>query len=377
MTALRDGAAWHELAQRVDLGDLRPLAQELDALRHEVRAKVMQPLPWSPLQEVDLASVPFTATAQAPGADTTQRPLSLFMEDTVHPHEGRLEKYVEASGSHYASEMREHDAQGRALLRIEASFRTAFGSHRRREIILWQRVIEPRGILPLLMREVPETYLEPGKWMHDALALRDQWQSRRARCPGRRWADLPPVADRRWPRTLPAVQTAPVTLEPATRSDAPLLANLLELYVHDLSEDLPGADRRRRALRLRAAACGRSRSGASRSFRAGRDVAGFSFVTRGSPATTTPRTLDVAEFFVLRGWRRSGVGRRAAPLLWDRLPGPWTVRVSTANRPGLPFWESVVRDYTGGAFEASEAARMAESVARLHVPQRAALERSA
>ena len=177
-TALRDGAAWHELAQRVDAGDLRPLAQELDALRHEVRAKMLQPLPWSPLQEVDLASVPFTATASTRGSEDTPRPLSLFMEDTVHPHEGRLERYVEASGSHYASEMREHDAQGRALLRIEASFRSAFGSHRRSEILLWQRVIEPRGLVPLLTREVPETYLEPGKWMHDALALRDQWQSR-------------------------------------------------------------------------------------------------------------------------------------------------------------------------------------------------------
>ena len=62
-------------------------------------------------------------------------------------------------------------------------------------------------------------------------------------------------------------------------------------------------------------------------------MAGFSFVTRGSPASDDPETLDVAEFFVLRGWRRSGVGRRAAPLLWDRLPGPWTVRVSTGTGP--------------------------------------------
>jgi hypothetical protein len=168
-TALRDGAAWQELATRVDGGDLHTLAQELDALRHDVHAKLLLPLPWSPLREIDLAGVP---SAPAP------HPLTLFMEDTVRPHEGRLEDYVEASGSHYAQEMREHDARGQALLRIEASFRPAFGSHRRREIVLWQRVLEPRGLLPLLTREVPDAYLQPGKWMHDALALRDRWRSR-------------------------------------------------------------------------------------------------------------------------------------------------------------------------------------------------------
>ena len=119
-----------------------------------------------------------TADGEKVPTTPSEGPLTLFMEDTVRPHEGRLEAYVEASGSHYAHEMREHDAQGRALLRVEASFRPAFGSHRRREVLLWQRVIEPRGLLPLLTREVPDAYLQPGKWMHDALALRDRWRSR-------------------------------------------------------------------------------------------------------------------------------------------------------------------------------------------------------
>jgi hypothetical protein len=74
--------------------------------------------------------------------------------------------------------MGEHEAKGRAMLRVEASFRTAFGSHRRREIVLWQRVVEPRGLQALLTREVPEELQRPGTWMHDALALRDRWRSR-------------------------------------------------------------------------------------------------------------------------------------------------------------------------------------------------------
>ena len=168
-TALRDAATWGALADRVEGGDLRDVACRLDELRHDVTAKLLVPLPWSPLQEVDLDAVPV-----APG----ERPLALFMEDTVEPHEGHLEEYVDRAGSHYAREMREHDAKGRAMLHVEASFRTAFGSHRRREVLLWQRVVEPRGLLALLTREMPEEYRRPGTWMHDALALRDRWHSR-------------------------------------------------------------------------------------------------------------------------------------------------------------------------------------------------------
>jgi len=168
-TAIQDGVAWHELVRRVDAGDLRASARALDELRHDVTAKLFVPLPWSPLQALDLAGLTTAAAEHEP---------TLFMEDTVWPHEGRLEDYVEASGSHYAKEMQEHDEKGHALLRIEASFRTAFGSHRRREVVLWQKVVQPKGLLPLLTREVPEAYQRPGTWMHDALALRDRWESR-------------------------------------------------------------------------------------------------------------------------------------------------------------------------------------------------------
>ena len=142
-----------------------------------------------------------------------------------------------------------------------------------------------------------------------------------------------------------------MSLDFATLASAPLLSNLLELYLHDLSEIFPvevGPD-------------GRFGYGLSlywsqpeRRFafliRVGTRAAGFALVTRGSPATDDPEDLDVAEFFVLRGYRRSGVGRRAAFLLWDRLPGSWVVRVSEANRAGLSFWQSTVREYTKGGF---------------------------
>ena len=146
-----------------------------------------------------------------------------------------------------------------------------------------------------------------------------------------------------------------VTLEVATPDTAPVLANLLELYQHGLSEVFPvevGPDGRfgYRKLPL-------YWSEPEKRFafliRSGTELAGFALATRGSPATDDPEHLDVAEFFVLRRHRRSGVGRQAAFLLWDRLPGQWVVRVSEANRAGLPFWRTTIEQYTRGAFSES------------------------
>lgn len=78
----------------------------------------------------------------------------------------------------------------------------------------------------------------------------------------------------------------------------------------------------------------------------GRHIAGFALVTRGSPATDDPEVLDVAEFFVLRRFRRGGVGRRAASLLWQTIPGKWTVRVSERNVGAVGFWSRVVDEFT-------------------------------
>ncbi|MEO7966131.1 MAG: GNAT family N-acetyltransferase, partial [Gemmatimonadaceae bacterium] len=76
-------------------------------------------------------------------------------------------------------------------------------------------------------------------------------------------------------------------------------------------------------------------------------VAGFVLVHRGSPAVDDPDVLDVAEFFVMRRYRRAGVGQRVASLLWRQLPGRWTVRVSERNTGALDFWHAVIEDVVG------------------------------
>jgi predicted acetyltransferase len=150
---------------------------------------------------------------------------------------------------------------------------------------------------------------------------------------------------------------AALQLELAREAESALLANLLELYIHDLSEIFPavqlGADGRFGYPRLPSYWSEPGRRFPFLIRKAGKLV-GFVLAQRGSPFSEDPEVLDIAEFFVLRSERRSGVGARAAALLWQRLPGRWMVRVSEANRGGLPFWTRVVRDYVGDAVNQTE-----------------------
>lgn len=150
-----------------------------------------------------------------------------------------------------------------------------------------------------------------------------------------------------------------VALDAATPNDAALLENLLELYIHDLSATF-------RSIELGAnGRFGYSKlplywSEPERHFpfliRWDSRVVGFALATRGSPASDDPNVFDVGEFFVVRRHRRSGVGRRAAMLLWNRLPGSWIVRASAGLPGAVAFWRGVVTEFTqGGAVEAERA----------------------
>jgi predicted acetyltransferase len=147
-----------------------------------------------------------------------------------------------------------------------------------------------------------------------------------------------------------------VTLERVTAADQGTLANLLELYVHDLSEAVPlevGPDGRFGYPNL-PRYFNEPNTRFAWLIRTGPAIAGFVFVALGSPASPDPEVLDVAEFFVLRRYRRSGVGREAIRRIWDQLPGRWTVRVLHTNQRGLAFWPGVVAEYTHGQFSEAQ-----------------------
>jgi hypothetical protein len=169
VTGVRDGAAYERVARSVQDGSLRGWAHDVDQLRHGVTGKVLLPVPWSPPLVEDLDAVPTT-----PG----EHPLTIFMEDTAWPHDGMLDEYLAKAQAVYAPSLVESRKGGRAILELRAVFQTAFGTGRRSEVVLWQQVLDHARLLWLLENEVAPEHRQPGSWMHDALEVRDDWESR-------------------------------------------------------------------------------------------------------------------------------------------------------------------------------------------------------
>jgi predicted acetyltransferase len=146
---------------------------------------------------------------------------------------------------------------------------------------------------------------------------------------------------------------------PATLRQMPVLANLLELYAYDFSEFLdiePGIDGRfgYTNLPLYWSEAGRH------PFLVWMDgkLAGFVLVSGQGSA------WDIAEFFVLRKYRRRGIGTDIAHEVWRRFPGTWEIRVMGSNPSALSFWERAVSAFTG---KAAQSMRVEKDGQRWHL----------
>ena len=80
-------------------------------------------------------------------------------------------------------------------------------------------------------------------------------------------------------------------------------------------------------------------------------LAGLALVRGQSAFTGDTGVTDMVEFFIMRKYRRRGVGGETATRLFDLFPGRWEVRQIAANAPAQAFWRKVIGVYTGGRFE--------------------------
>ncbi len=166
VTAVKDAATWARLAERLAAGDLQSWARHLDGLQHESRGRIMTPLEWSP-EIGSLADIPTDPVAHEP---------AMYMEDTMWPFPGKVREYIQAAGNVYRQAL---GAEGsRVQLSIELALQTMPGAGRYPEVTLMQKLGSLPPLIRLLTNDIPAEVTQPGSWMHEALELRDQWQSR-------------------------------------------------------------------------------------------------------------------------------------------------------------------------------------------------------
>lgn len=131
-----------------------------------------------------------------------------------------------------------------------------------------------------------------------------------------------------------------VSLEEVGEEDKAVLANLLQLYRYDLSEFRSYELSDHGAYVYRFLDHYWTEAGRHPFFiRHGGRLAGFALVRERDDGVR-----EVAEFFVVRSRRRSGVGRAAARALFERFPGEWELFHDDANHAGAKFWAAVISE---------------------------------
>lgn len=145
-----------------------------------------------------------------------------------------------------------------------------------------------------------------------------------------------------------ANQTTGCVLRRASSSDRVPLARMLELYQHDLSDiwdqDLNAQGEYGYALDkyFQQAAC------SAWLILVNGNYAGFAMVN--DSVSLPENQLWLAQFFVLKKYRKQGTGRCAAMALFEQLRGRWEVGQMPGNDVATRFWRSVIADYSGGQF---------------------------
>ena len=134
-----------------------------------------------------------------------------------------------------------------------------------------------------------------------------------------------------------------VTIRRVVRRDVAIVQRLLPLYLYDLVGQRWGVERdgtyaprvwHRRFWR---------RDGRHHFVvRLRGRPAGFALVRELRAVGDLP-TREMAEFFVLRAYRRRGIGTHVARALFARFPGRWELSILSWNVTAQPFWRRVIR----------------------------------
>jgi len=138
-----------------------------------------------------------------------------------------------------------------------------------------------------------------------------------------------------------------LAIDIATADERPILENLVQLYIHDFSELFAGTPR--------------ADLGADGRYPVDIPIGNWWLIVDHIPllirfhgklagfillnATThsgAAADRNIAEFFVVRKYRRLGLGRAAAQAVFSRYPGRWEAAVMRANTGARDFWQRTI-----------------------------------
>lgn len=148
--------------------------------------------------------------------------------------------------------------------------------------------------------------------------------------------------------------TNAINLIQAAKTDYPILYNLARFYAYDISEffgDEPGWEMEDDGL-YGVGVDYKKYFEDSNSFpflvRYKNELAGFAIIDKDSIDPSAD--FNMAQFFILRTYKRKGLGKQIAFQCFEKFKGSWEVHVMPKNETAHRFWRSIIHEFTSNNF---------------------------
>lgn len=143
-----------------------------------------------------------------------------------------------------------------------------------------------------------------------------------------------------------------ITIETAPYQQKSTLRNLMELYQYDFSEFEPDDVNEHGLYEYMFLDHYWTEDGRYPFFiRVNGNLAGFALVRELGRTGNGKTIYSMAEFFVMKKYRNSGIGQYAAVELFNRFQGTWKVAVLDSNKPAQGFWRKTIERYTNNRYQ--------------------------
>ncbi|WP_271853813.1 GNAT family N-acetyltransferase [Planococcus maritimus] len=81
------------------------------------------------------------------------------------------------------------------------------------------------------------------------------------------------------------------------------------------------------------------------------NLAGFALVREiASEDSSCSSYLKICEFFIMKKYRKEGIGKQAAFHIFDLFQGVWEVAELETNLPAQKFWRKTISEYTNNEY---------------------------
>lgn len=139
----------------------------------------------------------------------------------------------------------------------------------------------------------------------------------------------------------------------ASLNDRALIENLLQLYIYDFTEFTNAAITENGLYKIMPdfdTYWTHSRSNVPYLINVDEEIAGFILIKK----LDEPRKMNyLSHFFILRKFRRKGVGRKAAVHIFKLFGGEWGLHHLENNVPAQKFWDRIIDEISAGESKAS------------------------